>query len=323
MDPQDLTEALAPAVEGDDLHLIYKIEGPPHEVDIFELSRVLESLGEVLKEGHRVLHPETQLALKVQPFQPGSFIMDIGLQVQQNVQDPSIVALILTRPDFLKQAKDVLECLGLIQKAGDWGASLLELLRKLKNGKPESVEKQGDIFNYKAEDGGIIPVSAPVNTLYNNGTVNNFIFNIAAPAERPDVVGVKTFLKNMEETTGVQITCEDVPAIRAYVEPPLGPGPEVLENTSVYVLNPKSGNYGETKGQWTFKIAGTTRQIKAKITDRAFLAKYTNRVIRCYAQDQLKARVHEKQTVDGAKVKVQNEIVDVIHYREAHPSERR
>ena len=101
--------------------------------------RAPQSLGEVLKEGYRARHPETQLALKARPlslFQPGSFIMDIGLQVQQNFQDPSIFALILTRPDFLKQAKEVLECLGLIQKAGEWGASLLELLLKLKNGKP-------------------------------------------------------------------------------------------------------------------------------------------------------------------------------------------
>jgi hypothetical protein len=53
----------------------------------------------------------------------------------------------------------------------------------------------GQFGEYRAKDGAVIPVSAPVNNLYNNGTVNNYIFNIAAPAERPDVVGVKTFLK--------------------------------------------------------------------------------------------------------------------------------
>jgi hypothetical protein len=169
----------------------------------------------------------------------------------------------------------------------------------------------------------VIPVSAPVHNLYNNGTINYHIYNVAAPVERRDVPAVTTYLKNLEDTTAVQITKEDGSAIKAFVEPPLSPGPEVIENTSVYVLNPKSGNYGETKGQWTFKIAGTTRTIKAKITDQNFLANYTNGVIRFYAQDRLKARVHEKQTVDGSKVKVQNEIIEVLEYREAHPSERR
>jgi hypothetical protein len=170
----------------------------------------------------------------------------------------------------------------------------------------------------------VIPVSAPVNNLYNNGMVNNYIFNIAAPAERPDVVGVKTFLKNMEQATGMEITRDDVPAIRAYVEPPVNDArPKVIENTSPYMLHPKSGNYGETKGTWTFTIAGTSQTIKAKITDKKFLANYTSGVIRFYAQDLLTAKVHAKQTLDGSKVKTQNEIIEVLDYRQAHPSERK
>src|SRR4051794_6186365 len=99
----------------------------------------------------------------------------------------------------------------------------------------------------------------------------------------------------MEAATGVEITKEDVPAIRAYVEPPVSDGKsKVVENTSIYMLNPKSGNYGETKGSWTFRIAGTARTLKAKITDKKFLANYTNGVIRFYAQDLLTAKVYEK-----------------------------
>jgi hypothetical protein len=325
MPETDFTEVLAAAVEGDDLHLIYKIEGHPNEVDIFELSRVLEGLGEVLRESNRLAHPESDLTLRVQPFQQGSFIMDIAMHVQANQdQGNTIFALLMAQPDFLNQAKEALEYLGLIKKVGEVGASLLELLRRLRTGKPARIEEKGDHFEYKAEDGGVIPDSAPVHNLYNSGVVNNFIYNIAAPVERPDVVGVKTFLKNMEQVTGVQITKDDASAIRKYVEPPPETGnAEVLENTSVYMLNPKSGNYGETTGQWTFKIAGTSRMLKAKITDPTFLAKYTNGVIRFYAQDLLKARVYEKQVIEGSRVKVQNEIIEVLEYREAHPSERK
>jgi hypothetical protein len=308
----------------EDLHLIYEIEGLPSEVDIFELSRVLESLGEVLREGNRVLHPDTDLVLKVQPFEPGSFIMDVAMQVQHQAQEQApLLAALMTQADLLKQAKDVLEYIGLIKKVGEFGASLLELLRKLRSGRPKEVEEKGDTFRYHAEDGGEITVSAPVHNLYNNGVVNNYIFNIAAPAERPEVESISTYLKGQEEATGVKITKQDVPAIKAYAEPELmDEKVEVIENTPVYVLHPKSGNYGESTGQWTFTIAGTRRWLKAKITDAKFLAKYTNGTIRFYSQDRLKARVHEKQTIEGSKVKVENDIIEVIDYRPAHPSER-
>jgi hypothetical protein len=77
---------VATLIEDDDLHLIYKIEGSPHEVDIFDLARALESLGQVVQEGARVVHPEITLSLKVAPFQPGSFIADIAMFVHQNPQ---------------------------------------------------------------------------------------------------------------------------------------------------------------------------------------------------------------------------------------------
>jgi len=200
----------------------------------------------------------------------------------------------------------------------------LELLRRLRNGKPEKVEKRGERYEYIADDGGEIEVSAPVHNLYNSGVVNNYIFNIAAPAERRDVEGIRTYIRGEEQTTSVEISKEDVPAIKAYSEPDLLEGKgEVLEQTNVYMLHPKSGNYGETTGQWTFRIAGAGRTIKAKIKDQKFLGDYTSGTIRFYAQDLLKARVHEKQIIEGSKVKAHNEIIEVLEYRPAHPAERR
>jgi hypothetical protein len=173
---------------------------------------------------------------------------------------------------------------------------------------------------YHAQNGDIVPVSAPVNTLYNNSVVNNYIFNIAAPAERPEVDSVKTYVRHAEEMTGVKIGKEEASAIRAFREPErLLSAPEIVDSTAVLMLNPRSGNYGETTGQWTLRIAGTKQSIKARITDEAFLTKYTNGVIRFYAADLLNARVHSEQKVDGSKVKTTNEIVEVPEYREAPP----
>lgn len=314
-----LPEESEPASE--ELHLIYKIEGDPNEVDVFELSRVLEGIGNVLKEGNRVVSGgiDTELLVTVKPFESGSFIMDLTLYVQQN----PIYLAFLAHPEAIKQAKGVLEYIGLIKKVRDTGASLLELLGRLRSGKPEKVEKVGDAYEYHTQSGDIVPVSAPVNTLYNNSVINNYIFNIAAPAERPEVNSVQTYVRHAEELTGVRIGKEEAAAIRAYHEPiQLLTSPEVVDSTTTLMLNPKSGNYGETTGQWTFRIAGTKQSIKAKITDEAFLAKYTNGTIRFYAADLLKVRMHSEQRVEGSRVKAKNEIIEVLEYREAHPSER-
>ena len=71
------------------------------------------------------------------------------------------------------------------------------------------------------------------------------------------MVGVKTFLKNMEQATGMEITRDDVPAIRAYVEPPADDARlKAIENTSPYMLHPKSGNLRRDKGNIDFHDRG-------------------------------------------------------------------
>lgn len=64
--------------------------------------------------------------------------MDIAMHVRQN---PAFLAF-MAHPDFLKQAREIFEYVGLIKKVGETGSSLLELLGKLKDGKAEKVEKK-------------------------------------------------------------------------------------------------------------------------------------------------------------------------------------
>ncbi|MEI9972140.1 MAG: hypothetical protein WDO73_08815 [Ignavibacteriota bacterium] len=146
-------------------------------------------MGKVLNEGNRIVggSDATELVVKVKPFESGSFIVDLALYVQQN----PIYLAFLAHPEAIKQAKDVLEYLGLIKKIHDKGVSLLELLGRLRNGKPEKVERVGDHFEYHTQSGDVVPVSGEVNTLYNNSVVNNYIFNLSAAAERPEVHSVK------------------------------------------------------------------------------------------------------------------------------------
>ena len=148
--PESEAEVFAPPSENtSDLNLIYKIEGKPNELDVFEVARVLDSFGNVLKESYRIAHPnEGELVVKVKPFESGSFIMDIALHVQQN---PGFLFL-LGHPEIIKYTKDALEGLGLIKGAIQKGASLLELLRRLKNGKPDKIE-QRDRTNMSSTQG--------------------------------------------------------------------------------------------------------------------------------------------------------------------------
>ena len=319
--PQSEAAREAESTAPDDVHLIYKIDGKPDEVDVFELSRVLDSLGTVLKESNRIAYPGNggEMELKVKPFVPGSFVMDIALRIKES---PGVL-FFLSRPEVIEQVKGVLEKVGLVKKAYEAGESLIDLLRKLREGKPEKVEQKGGTFEYHAKDGSIIPVDSTIHNLYNSPTVNNFIFNIAAPVERPEVIDVSTYLKNAEELTGVKIGKEDVKAIRAYTEPPsLVAKIEIIDNFTEEMLHPKAGNYGETTGQWTFRIAGSKNQIKAKIRDEKFLSQYTNGSIRFYTADLLRVRLHAKKTVEGTKVRIDNEIIEVLEYRPAHPSQR-
>jgi len=314
----------APKLEDNgDVHLIYKIQGKPNEVDVFELGRVLDSIGNVISETNRLIKkPDTgDLAIKVKPFQTGSFIMDFVMHVQQNPQ----YLFLATQTETVQQVKDALECLGVIKKVKDQGASLIELLKRLKDGKPAKVEQKGpDRFEYHAADGSVTSVGSQVHTLYNNGTINNFVFPaFGKPLEGEGVEGIITFLKGAQAATGVKLVKDDAAYLRAYAEPTaLATPPEKLENTTIQMLRPKSGNYGEQSGTWTFRVAGTQRSIKATIKHKEFLAKYTSGIIRFYTGDLLKVKVHETQTIDASGEKVTNEIIEVIEYRPGHPSNR-
>ncbi len=304
--------------ESESIDLIYKVLGKPSDVDVFELARVLDSFGNVAREAYHVVSKdEGELVVKVKPFERGSFIMDVGLYVKNN---PGVLFL-MAHADLMKYAKDTLEAIGFIKDAKDKTASLIELLRRLKNGKPEKVEKKGpDQYEYHSGDNSVIPVNSTVHTLYNNPVIQNMTVNIYAPAERESVDGILTYLKGAGVETSVKVQKDDVKAIRAYSNPDLQlKPPEVLEDTTIKMLSPKSGSYGQTTGTWSFTITGTKRIVKAKIIDENFLRQYSNGIIRFYQGDRLKVKLHEKQII-ADKAKMEYEIVEVLEYVPANPA---
>ena len=304
--------------EAGEVHLAYQIEGPQDVVPVFELSRTLEALGNIIQEGDHVVHSDRHaLVVRVKPFQQGSFVMDLVLSVQNN---PAVL-FFLTQPEAIDRIRKVLEYLGLVKKGEEAIATVLEVIEFLKNGKPKKVEPAGpDTFNYYNQQDQIMPVTQPIHNLINNGTIQQFIFPaLGAPLEREKVEAIKTFLKGEEQQTSVRIPKQEAPALRAYSEPPPEPPKEeVLENFTTELLNPKAGTYGETEGTWTFTRAGTKKNaFRAKILDERFLAKFGRGSVRFYHDDVLKVKLRSEQRLKNGRGSTSYEIVEVLDYDKA------
>lgn len=301
-----------------EVHLMYKIEGQPNEVPVFELARTLEAMGNIIQEGDQVLNADKhQVVVRVKPFQEGSFLMDFVLSVQNN----PLVLFFISQPEAIERIKKVLEYLGLIKKGKEAIATVLEVIDFLENGKPKRVEPAGpDKFNYYNQQDQVMPVTQPIHNLVNNGTIQQFIFPaVGAPLERDRVEAIKTFLKNDEANTAVQIPKAEAPALKAYSEPePEPPKEEVLENTTTEFLNPKAGTYGDIEGTWIFTKAGTKKNpFRARITHEKFLAKYGRGSIRFYHDDVLKAKVKSEQRLKNGRSTTTYEIIEVLDYTKA------
>ena len=92
-----------------------------------------------------------ELSIRVAPFQKSSFILDFVLEVKQQLG----LLFLLSQTD--KHLKTILEDLGLVQKAIEKGASLLQLIKNLGGSEPAKVvENEGpDSFDYHSADGTV------------------------------------------------------------------------------------------------------------------------------------------------------------------------
>lgn len=212
--------------------------------------------------------------------------------------------------------------MGFVKKAGEKITSLLDLIRNLKDGKPAKIEKEGDEYEYTASDNSVILVDSKVHTVFNNRTINYVTVNVFGPADNPAVERIIMMLRNEPNTAHVTDK-EDMKAIHAYSGPALTPpDAEVNEDTVVRMLRPKSGNYWQVKGTWQFHIEGQKGAIQAKIRDSDFLLRYSNGEIRFHQNDRLKVKLHERQIIEGDKVKMEYEILEVIDYTPSQPMQK-
>ena len=286
------------------------MEGDLKEIDIFKLAPTLLALGELIQQSNHELYPDgREIGVNVKPFHDGSFIIDLSMFPQNNLQQ----LLEFLKPHSIEQLKTLLEVIGLIGGGAVGAVKVMKFLR----GKPKTVEeiKPGE-FRMTVEDRSITVDNSTKLLLANNSITQN-ILKIYSPLEtQSDVDDVKTYLKENEQTA-VTVARSEVVNLKEFVmpAPEIDPTETVKEtvHNDVY-LNPKRGAFGDDPKDWSF-YRGQDEIITATIRDKEFLKRYAEGELRLNQSDLLTVDLLEKQKVKGTMVqKPTYEIVKVTNY---------
>lgn len=306
-----------------ELNLIYKLKGGDASagIDVFKFAPALLSVGELVREGHKTLHPrEGELAINVRPFQEGSFIIDILLFYPALLQATIDIAQ-NTSLENLKSIKTSLEAIGLIKGILAGGSiSLIALAALLKGEKLNisAIKKIGPNLlsihigntNYTFNDA--------VFKLISNKNVEKMVQNIGEGLEKIDVDGVESYIKEDEEKSKVTVKKEEIPLLRKYSIQRGKEEEEINENTTTVYLNPQRGSFIGESRHWSFTRGSAAESIQPIIKDEDFLKKIMSGKIRLTKNDTLKVRLKEIQKIkEGVLSSVVHEILEVQEYTSA------
>jgi hypothetical protein len=299
------------------INFVYKLDGDVQEVDVFKLAPTLLALGELIQESNQEVNPSgRQIGVNVKPFREGSFIVDLTIFPQTNLQQ----VLDLLGSQSVGQVKLLLEWIGLITGSGGI-VGVVQLIKWLK-GKPKAVDeiKPGE-FRYTAEDNRSITVDLHVHQLFSSSRITNHIYKVyGAPMEdQSSVTDIRTYVEGESETE-VVFDRSEVPIVREFIDPSAtvtSGGDIVKEHVQEGVfLNPKRGSFENDPRDWSFyRGRGRNDIITATIKDKAFLQDYADGKYRLHSSDLLTVTLLERQTVEGTIVKKPvYEILRVTNY---------
>jgi len=299
------------------VNFVYKLDGDVQEVDVFKLAPTLLALGELIQESNQEVNPAgRQIGVNVKPFREGSFIVDLTIFPQTNLQQ----VLDLLGSQSAGQVKLLLEWIGLITGSGGI-VGVVQLIKWLK-GKPKAVDeiKPGE-FRYTAGDDRSITVDVHVHQLFSSSRITNNIYKVyGAPMEdQSSVTDIRTYVEG-ESGTEVVFERSEVPIVREFMDPSAtltSSGEIVKEHVQEGVfLNPKRGSFENDPRDWSFyRGRGRNDVITATIKDKAFLQDYEDGKYRLLSSDLLTVTLLERQTVEGTIVKKPvYEILRVTNY---------
>jgi hypothetical protein len=299
------------------VNFVYKLDGDVQEVDVFRLAPTLLALGELIQESNQEVNPTgRQIGVNVKPFREGSFIVDLTIFPQTNLQQ----VLDLLGSQSAGQVKLLLEWIGLITGSGGI-VGVVQLIKWLK-GRPKAVDeiKPGE-FRYTAGDDRSITVDVHVHQLFSSSRITNNIYKVyGAPMEdQSSVTDIRTYVEG-ESGTEVVFERSEVPIVREFMDPSAtltSSGEIVKEHVQEGVfLNPKRGSFENDPRDWSFYSGrGRNDVITATIKDKAFLQDYEDGKYRLLSSELLTVTLLERQTVEGTIVKKPvYEILRVTNY---------
>ncbi len=310
--------------------LIYRLDGEEGKIanglSVFEIAPILLSVGELIKESNKTLYPlGREIAVNVKPFRDGSFIIDIVIFAQNNLQE----ILDYVDRDNVQQIKELLEWIGIIVGspiAG--GVSLYKLITFLK-GKPKTVEKiKPDEIRYTGEDGNSITVPKQVHQLFQNCTIQNVFYNgFGKPLEQNGISKIETYLKddNKSDSSTVEFSKKEAGFLKDYsdAEVPSLDSEEVVETKMEVFLSPKRGSFDADPRQWSFRMGGADNQIiTATIKDEEFLEDCKIGKVKPHHTDVLKVRLIQKIKKINEKLdpnSISFEVEKVLEYQTNTP----
>ena len=256
-------------------NLIIKIKGPnvSEGIDVFDLAPSLLAMGEVIREANEVIGlPKRELGINIRPFEKGSFIIDIGLFAETNLQQ----IMQFLDSDTITYIKQILELVGFIKLSGGMAFGLIKLLRWLK-GRPRKTERleSGEV-KYTNSEGNSVIVNEKVDKLYNSPIIIKNLYLGYKTIEKEGIEEIESSLKD-DPTTKVQSNKEDVEALRISSE--IAENIEEIDIPDREVnLTFKRGSFGGDPTNWSFWFNKDI--LTATIKDKEFIRKLEDGRIR-------------------------------------------
>lgn len=298
------------------VNLIIKLEGPAIEegLNLFDLVPSLIAIGNLITESNKIVNPEgREIAINIKPFEKGSFIIDLYLFAQTNINQ--ILSFISS--DYAEQIKTLLEWIGLTVAIVGGGKGLIQLIKFLKD-KPQNVEKlsSGDI-RYTNKNGQSFTTNEKVNKLYNNCVIqNNTYQGFGKLLQQKGINEINTYIKDDIKSLET-IKKEDVEALKNFSEIS-GEENIINESESKIYLRFKRGSFEGDGNNWSFRIGNKDKDvIVATVKDDIFLKKVKSGEIRPNHKDTFKVILKTKQKMKNEELITSYEIMKVLEYTEA------
>lgn len=299
------------------VELIYKLNGSAVDqgVDVFKLSPLLLSIGELLQESREIALPNSKpIAVNIKPFKKGSFIIELAIYAQNNLQ----MLIDTVNSDQAKEIKELIEWLGIGFSTGSATTYGVIQLYKFLKGQPKKFEETGpDEVRVYAQDDNSITVNKETFSLFQNNNIQQNIYNIYGSFLGQEGIDTVDSYLEEENTEKVTVDKSEVSFFNPANAIPTDANSEEKRNITRVFLKPKRISLEGEPDNWSLR-KGKDLIITATIRDEDFLRKVKNLEIRLSREDTLEADLLEMQTIYNDEVTVKYEVLKIVNYKKAN-----